>query len=123
MSTAKPSFSLRAVAAGWDERECLPSRSRILTSGIALPPLAYYALRVSTITLILEPEADGTLHLPVPEEMKHGKVEVIATLRPAPHAAGLLKAGCLKGFWTAPDFNEPVEDFCGPQVTGVVIGY
>jgi len=62
---------------------------------------------VSTITLILQPEADGTLHLPVPEELLHGKVEVIATLRPAPESTDLLKAGCLKGFWTAPDFNEP----------------
>lgn len=66
---------------------------------------------MSTITLILEPEADGTLHLPVPEELRHGKVEVVAMLRPAPVADGALKAGCFKGFWTASDFNEPLEDF------------
>ena len=36
---------------------------------------------MSTVTAILEPEADGTLHLPVPEALRHGKVEVIATLR------------------------------------------
>jgi hypothetical protein len=66
---------------------------------------------VSTITLILEPEADGTLHLPLPQELRHGKVKVVATLRPAPENAVPLKAGCLKGFWTAPDFNEPLEDF------------
>jgi len=66
---------------------------------------------VSTITLILEPEADGKLHLPGPEELRHGKVEVVATLRPAPGPASALKAGCLKGFWTAADFNDPLEDF------------
>lgn len=36
---------------------------------------------MSTVTAILEPEADGTLHLPVPEALRHGKVEVVATLR------------------------------------------
>ena len=66
---------------------------------------------MSTITLILEPEADGTLHLPLPEELRHGKVEVVATLRPAPASTDPLKAGCLKGFWTSADFNEPLEDF------------
>ncbi len=49
---------------------------------------------VSTVTAILEPEADGTLHLPVPEAFRHGKVEVTATLRPLPSDADLAaKAG------------------------------
>jgi hypothetical protein len=38
---------------------------------------------MSTITAILEADADGTLHLPVPEELRHGKIEVTATLKPA----------------------------------------
>jgi hypothetical protein len=33
---------------------------------------------LSTIIAILEASADGTLHLPVPEELRHGKVEVVA---------------------------------------------
>jgi hypothetical protein len=66
---------------------------------------------VSTITAILDPAPDGTLHLPVPAELRHGKIEVVATLRPAPEVSGVLKAGCLKGFWISPDFNEPLEDF------------
>jgi len=78
---------------------------------IALVFSSLYPKLVSTITLILEPEADGTLHLPVPLELRHGKIEVVATLRPAPEPVSALKAGCLKGFWTAPDFNEPLEDF------------
>ena len=39
---------------------------------------------MSTITAILEPHADGSLHLPVPPEMRRGKVMVIATLTPVP---------------------------------------
>ena len=35
---------------------------------------------MSTITAILEPDADGTLHLPLPEELRHGKVKVEATV-------------------------------------------
>jgi hypothetical protein len=36
--------------------------------------------RMSTITAILEPDADGTLHLPLPAELRHGKVKVEAKL-------------------------------------------
>jgi hypothetical protein len=35
---------------------------------------------MSTITAILEADADGTLHLPVPEQLRHGKVRVEATI-------------------------------------------
>lgn len=35
---------------------------------------------MSTITAILEPHADGTLHLPLPPELSGGKVKVTATL-------------------------------------------
>jgi hypothetical protein len=35
---------------------------------------------MSTITAILEADADGTLHLPVPLNLRRGKVKVIATL-------------------------------------------
>ena len=36
---------------------------------------------MSTITAILEADADGTLHLPVPAELRRGKVKVVATLQ------------------------------------------
>ncbi|AHF94399.1 hypothetical protein OPIT5_14545 [Opitutaceae bacterium TAV5] len=39
---------------------------------------------MSTITVILEPDATGTLHLPVPSGMRHGKVQVTAILTPVP---------------------------------------
>jgi len=38
---------------------------------------------MSTITVILEADADGTLHLPLPAEFRHGKIEVTATLKMA----------------------------------------
>ena len=38
---------------------------------------------MSTIKLILEPDPDGTLHLPLPAELRHGKVEVTAMLKAA----------------------------------------
>ena len=38
---------------------------------------------MSTITAILEADPDGTLHLPLPPELRHGKIEVAATLKAA----------------------------------------
>jgi hypothetical protein len=35
---------------------------------------------VSTITAILEPDADGTLHLPLPLDLRKSRVRVTATL-------------------------------------------
>ena len=43
-----------------------------------------YNMYVSTITLVLLPDADGTLHPPVPAELRHGKVKVVATLESEP---------------------------------------
>ncbi|HLX62814.1 MAG TPA: hypothetical protein VKX17_16170 [Planctomycetota bacterium] len=34
---------------------------------------------MSTITAILEPAADGTLHVPVPNELRNVKFKVVAT--------------------------------------------
>jgi len=74
---------------------------------------------MSTITAILEADADGTLHLPLPAELRHGKVKVEAKLEPAePTAQSREESGSLKGFGClrgkirmAPDFDEPLEDF------------
>lgn len=38
---------------------------------------------MSTITAVLEPDQDGTLRLPVPEEWKSMKIRVVATLEAA----------------------------------------
>jgi hypothetical protein len=42
---------------------------------------------MNTITAIVEADADGTIRLPVPEELRHGKAEVTATLRAAGDAS------------------------------------
>jgi hypothetical protein len=42
---------------------------------------------MSTITAILEPAADGSLHLPVPEELRHRRIRVVALLTAADNAA------------------------------------
>ena len=42
---------------------------------------------MNTITAILEADADGTLHLPVPQNLRRGKVKVVATLQAEPEAA------------------------------------
>ena len=39
---------------------------------------------MSTITAILEADPDGTLHLPVPQNLRCGKVKVVATLESEP---------------------------------------
>ena len=59
------------------------------------------------------------------EEVKRGE-EIVLTdqnqpvariVPPAPSGVGNgkqappLRAGCLKGFWMSPDFDEPLEDF------------
>ena len=38
---------------------------------------------MSTITVILDPSSDGTVHLPVPEHLRNGKVKVVATMEEA----------------------------------------
>ena len=43
----------------------------------------HHAAGMSTLTAILEPAADGSLHLPVPEELRHGKIRVVASLTAA----------------------------------------
>lgn len=42
---------------------------------------------MSTITAILEADADGTLHLPVPQNLRRGKVKVVATLESEPETS------------------------------------
>jgi hypothetical protein len=67
---------------------------------------------VSTISAILEPEADGSLRLPLPPELRHGKIRVEATLEAADSPGPRPQFGCLAGKITlAPDFDGPLEDF------------
>jgi len=79
---------------------------------------------MSTITAILTPSPDGTLHLPLPAEWRHQAIWVRADLEPVtetPAAESLKGFGCLQGkISMAPDFDEPLEDF-SPYQSGIVI--
>ena len=67
---------------------------------------------MSTITAILEPDADGSVHLPLPPELRRSAVKVTATLEAASAPAGRPRFGCLAGkIQLAPDFDEPLDDF------------
>ncbi len=41
---------------------------------------------MSTITAILDPDADGTVHLPLPEALRRGKIRITATIEAADEA-------------------------------------
>ena len=72
---------------------------------------------MNTITAIIEPDADGTLHLPVPAEWRNRPVQVKASLelveaRENPATSDLKGFGCLRGrIEYSADFDEPLEDF------------
>ena len=67
---------------------------------------------MSTITAILEPDADGTVHLPLPLDLRYSKVRVTATLeiaseRPSREAA-LAALRRLREMGTFKDITDPV---------------
>jgi len=74
---------------------------------------------MSTLTAIMEPAADGTLHLPVPAAWRQRSIRVKVEMEPVgewpekPAAETVLKGfGCLRGkIAMAADFEEPLEDF------------
>jgi hypothetical protein len=53
---------------------------------------------MSPITAIVEAAADGTLHLPLPAELRHGKVKVVASVEPLSVAPEPAEPGSGKGF-------------------------
>ena len=67
---------------------------------------------MSTITAILEPEADGSIRLPLPTELRNTPVKVTATLEAVSTSPGRPLFGCLAGkIQLGPDFDSPLEDF------------
>lgn len=76
---------------------------------------------MNLITTIIKPDADGTLHLPLPTAWRHQPIRVKAELEPVgvgsepvmTNSAEELKGyGCLRGkISLAPDFDEPLDDF------------
>lgn len=71
---------------------------------------------MSFITTILEPEADGSVRILLPPELRGAKVKVEAKLEAATEASSRkATAGLWKDlpdrFWMAADFDAPLEDF------------
>ena len=76
---------------------------------------------MNLITTVIEPDADGTLHLPLPKAWQHQAIRVRAELEPVGVALdrgmvgpveNLKGFGCLGGKVSlSPDFDEPLEDF------------
>ena len=76
---------------------------------------------MNLITTVIKPDADGTLHLPLPMAWRHQPIRVKAELEPVgvgsepvtTGSEGKLKGyGCLRGkISMSPDFDEPLEDF------------
>lgn len=84
-------------------------------AGLSVRGRAANFASMSTITAILEADVDGTLHLPLPAELRHGKVKVTADLEPAEQSRTKARAGLWKEmsgrFWMSADFDEPLDDF------------
>ena len=90
----------------------LPEHRYVAMNGFTVYCRACNLNFMSTITAILEPEADGSLRLPLPPELRHGKVRIEARLESVGAQGGSPQFGCLAGkIWLAPDFDEPLEDF------------
>lgn len=72
---------------------------------------------MNLITTIIEPDADGTLHLPLPEAWRNQFIRVRAELEPVGVTSERLVEelkgfGCLRGkISLSPDFDEPLDDF------------
>ena len=76
---------------------------------------------MNTISAIIEPHEDGTLHLPLPMAWRHRAIRVKAKLElveATTDQAALGEANPLKGLGNlrgkisiSPDFDEPLEDF------------
>ena len=72
---------------------------------------------MSTITAILQADADGTLHLPLPPELRKQRIRVKAGLEAQAPDRLRAKAGLWKSLsepgevWMAAGFDAPLEDF------------
>jgi hypothetical protein len=72
---------------------------------------------MSSFTAILDPQADGTLHLPLPSDWLKYRVRVSAQLepikpKPIEYETELKGFGCLRGKITMlSGFDDPIEDF------------
>ncbi len=68
-----------------------------------------------TIQETLVVDAQGQAVITLPPSVKPGAHRAVLHIEDAVEAVPTMpvtpKAGCLKGFWMAPDFDAPLEDF------------
>ena len=68
-----------------------------------------------TIQETLVVDAQGHAIITLPPSVKPGTHRAVLHIEDAAEAGSATpvapKAGCLKGFWMAPDFDAPLEDF------------
>ena len=67
--------------------------------------------RTVSITAILIPDADGTVHVPLPPEWQHSTVKVTATVEVVPPPIRPQYGRFAGKIEMAPDFDAPLEDF------------
>jgi hypothetical protein len=79
VSVAPQAAGVSRVKEVIEQIDCLTAR-RGGTVVCQMARIQLFLQTVSTITVILEADADGSIHLPVPPEMRQGKVKVTATL-------------------------------------------
>ena len=79
ISPCVPTPAARPRLDNWQTVQLL-TRTPAPESAFAIRAPARYSFPVSTITAILEPDVDGTLHLPLPADMRSSRVKVVATL-------------------------------------------
>jgi len=77
-----------------------------------------YNRNMSTLTAVYDPNSDGTVHLPLPVELRTRKLKIFAILTPIesgeeiPQKTDAVGFGCLKGkIHAAADFDAPLVDF------------
>jgi len=61
--------------------------TRLKLSAFTIPLRVWHTEGMNTIIATLEPDSDGTLHVPLPPELRSGKVVIEATLRAEGEAA------------------------------------
>lgn len=70
---------------------------------------------MSKISMILEADAEGFLRVPLPPELRYGKLKIDADVQRIEPVEGGVKPGIWKNLpkrvWIAPDFDAPLDDF------------
>lgn len=101
------------MGAGWGRRAVLSA-----DANLPLPDVPVFATTHAMITIeeTLVVDAEGRATLTLPPSVKPGRhravVQIEEVVASAPETKRVArKAGSLKGFWMAPDFDAPLEDF------------